>query len=96
MLEEGRYPIPVEEQGISASDCAAEVIAIGSEVSKFVIGDRVAPTIDSFNLTGKERLEEDMPLGGKGPGVLAEYVILDEKVLVKLPGYLSWEEVSLI
>ena len=34
----GRYIAPVEERGIPASDCAAEVVAIGSDV-KNVAGD---------------------------------------------------------
>jgi NADPH:quinone reductase-like Zn-dependent oxidoreductase len=51
ILQEGKYPIPVKDGGISASDCAAEVVAIGSEVKNFVLGDRVARTIDFNNLT---------------------------------------------
>lgn len=95
MLQEGKYPIPVDDGGISASDCAAEVVSIGSEVDCVAVGDRVAPTIDLANLTGHERSEESIVLGGDGPGVLREYVVFEDKVLVKLPKYLPWEEVSL-
>ena len=38
----GRYPIPVDDGAISASDCAAEVIAVGSDVKAFTIGDHVS------------------------------------------------------
>jgi len=38
----GRYPIPVDDGAISASDCAAEVIAVGSDVKAFAIGDHVS------------------------------------------------------
>jgi NADPH:quinone reductase-like Zn-dependent oxidoreductase len=93
MLNENKYPVPVEDGGVSASDCAAEVVAIGSEVSKFSLGDHVAPTVDLLNLTGDERQMEDIALGGNGPGTLREYAIFEEKVLVKLPSHLSWEEV---
>ncbi|KAK1981518.1 alcohol dehydrogenase [Colletotrichum cereale] len=89
----GRYPVEVEERGIPCSDCAAEVIAVGPSVQGFVIGDRVAPIFDLNNLTG----DEDQPmraLGGDVPGVLREYAVFDERFLVQLPKYLTWEEAS--
>jgi NADPH:quinone reductase-like Zn-dependent oxidoreductase len=95
MLREGGYPVPVEPEGIPASDCAAEVVAVGSDVKKFSIGDHVAPTFDLVNLTGKERTPQMNALGGDHPGTLREYAIYEEKVLVKLPQHLSWEEVRL-
>ncbi len=93
MLREGDYPIPVDAGGICASDAAAEIVASGSEVSKFQIGDRVAPTVDLQALTGEEHDIDAVALGGNGPGVLAEYAVFEEKYLVKLPDHLSWEEV---
>jgi D-arabinose 1-dehydrogenase-like Zn-dependent alcohol dehydrogenase len=94
MLREGGYPVLVETGGICASDCAAEVVAVGAKASKFKIGDRVAPTVDLENLTGEERDTDPVALGGNGPGVLREYAVFEEKFLVKLPNHLSWEEVS--
>ncbi|KAF2026900.1 NAD(P)-binding protein [Setomelanomma holmii] len=94
ILQEGGYPIPVEVGGVSGSDCAAEVVAIGSSVTKFAIGNHVAPTVDLLSLTGNERDENYVALGGNGPGTLREYAVFEEKVLVKLPTYLSWEEAS--
>ncbi|KAF1355750.1 NAD(P)-binding protein [Lizonia empirigonia] len=96
MLREGAYPIPVEAGGICASDCSAEVVALGSEATKFKIGDHVAPTVDLENLTGEERDVDSIALGGLGPGVLREYGVFEEKYLVKLPAHLSWEEASTI
>jgi NADPH:quinone reductase-like Zn-dependent oxidoreductase len=93
MLQEHKYPVPVEVGGVSASDCAAEVIAIGDSVRKFTPGDRVAPTTDLMYLNGDERETKDIVLGGNGPGTLREYAVFDENVLVKLPSHLSWEEV---
>lgn len=78
--------------GIPASDCAAEVIAIGPNVSKFKIGDRVSPIFDLNALNGTEI--EKATLGGDVDGVLREFAVFDECVLVKIPRYLSWEEVS--
>ncbi|SCO92394.1 related to zinc-binding oxidoreductase [Fusarium oxysporum] len=89
----GRYPVEVEKQGIPCSDCAAEVIAVGSAVQDFTIGDRVAPIFDVSNITGHED-EPSRALGGDVPGVLREYAVFQEKVLVHLPKHLTWEEAS--
>ncbi|KZL74892.1 alcohol dehydrogenase [Colletotrichum incanum] len=89
----GRYPVEVEQRGVPCSDCAAEVIAVGSAVKNLVVGDRVAPVFDLSNLIG----DEDKPmqaLGGDVPGVLREYAVFDEEVLVHLPKHLTWEEAA--
>ncbi|KAJ9658452.1 hypothetical protein H2198_003736 [Neophaeococcomyces mojaviensis] len=87
----GTYPASVIERGIPGSDCAAEVVAIGSSVKIFKIGDHVAPTFDLINLKGTE--SEMACLGGDVDGVLRRYAIYDEEVLYRLPSNLSWEEV---
>ncbi|EAT82284.2 hypothetical protein SNOG_09949 [Parastagonospora nodorum SN15] len=94
MLQEGKYPATVDDGGVSASDCAAEVVAIGRGVERFALGDHVAPTIGLEILTGEERDVGDVILGSTGPGTLREYAVFHEKVLVKLPQHLTWEEVS--
>lgn len=89
----GKYPVEVEDRGIPASDCAAEVVAVGSEVTNFKKGDHVAPIFNLSVLTGHE--DDAMgALGGDVPGVLREYAVFDESVLVHLPPHLSWEEVG--
>jgi NADPH:quinone reductase-like Zn-dependent oxidoreductase len=90
----GNYPARVIEQGIPTSDCAAEVVQIGSDVHNFQIGDRVAPIFDLNNIDGTE--EEKMVLGGEVDGVLREYAVFDRNVLFHLPEHLSWEEVSIV
>jgi NADPH:quinone reductase-like Zn-dependent oxidoreductase len=93
MLQEGAYPVPVEDGGVTGNDCAAEVIAIGDQVTKFVIGDHVAATNNLLSLTGDERSMDELALGGNSPGTLRQYAIFKEEVLVRLPAHLSWEEV---
>ena len=95
MLREGAYPAPVDASGISASDAAGEVVALGREAAKFKMGDRVAPTIGQPAPTGKEHEIDSTTLGGDGPGVLTEYAVFNEEYLVKLPSHLSWKEVSI-
>ncbi|KFY07943.1 hypothetical protein V492_06667 [Pseudogymnoascus sp. VKM F-4246] len=90
----GKYPTPVIDGGVPASDCAAEVVAIGSDVRGFAIGDRVAPLFDLQNLDGTN--EERSVLGGDVDGVLRQFAMFDENVLFHLPKHLSWEEAACI
>ncbi|KAJ6512302.1 hypothetical protein DFH09DRAFT_1374279 [Mycena vulgaris] len=100
MLHPGRYPSVVQERGIAASDCAAEVVAVGDAAARdfgFKPGERVAPIFFLDYVTGEEdHLEEGRgSLGGNTPGVLTEYAVFEAKHLVRLPK-MSWEEASTI
>ncbi|KAH6608271.1 hypothetical protein Trco_004584 [Trichoderma cornu-damae] len=89
----GAYPWPTKDNGVPGSDCSAEVVAVGSEVHKFKVGDHVSPGFCTNYLTGDE-LEPIRALGGDQDGVLAEYAVFPEQNLVRLPEYLSWDEAS--
>jgi NADPH:quinone reductase-like Zn-dependent oxidoreductase len=93
MLREDGYPAPVDAGGICASDAAGEIVALGSQATKFDMGDRVAPTIGQPAPLGQEHEIDSTTLGGDGPGVLTEYAVFNEEYLVKLPSHLSWKEV---
>jgi NADPH:quinone reductase-like Zn-dependent oxidoreductase len=94
LMLRGSYLGPVLEGGIVASDCAAEVVAVGEKVAQFKVGDRVAANFDLGNLTGEIEPTGHLGLGGDVEGVLREYAVYEERFLVRLPGHLSWEEVS--
>ncbi|KPM40132.1 hypothetical protein AK830_g6408 [Neonectria ditissima] len=91
----GTYPGDIEERGIPCSDCAAEVVAKGSEVKDFAIGDHVSPIFDLTNLTGHEP-SGPTGLGGDYAGVLRQYAIFEDNVLVQLPKNLPWEEGAML
>lgn len=91
----GTYPIDIVDKGIPCSDAAAEVIATGSSVSRFAVGDRVCPntSIGPTYEGGSDGM--GLGVGTNGQGVLREYAVFDEQHLVRMPGHMSWEEVSL-
>ncbi|KAK1239337.1 hypothetical protein MKX07_008825 [Trichoderma sp. CBMAI-0711] len=91
----GQYPISIMDKGIPGSDAATEVVAVGSDVKKFTVGDHVAPNFFLNYLTGEETGGRQA-LGGDVEGVLREYAVFKEDVLVKLPEYLSWDEAATI
>jgi NADPH:quinone reductase-like Zn-dependent oxidoreductase len=80
---------------IPGSDGAGEVVAIGENVTAFQTGDRVAGTFFRDWQSGAAT-ENDMTtaLGGGIDGTLAEYAVLPEHGLVKLPTHLTYEEAA--
>jgi NADPH:quinone reductase-like Zn-dependent oxidoreductase len=80
---------------IPLSDGAGEVVAIGEGVARVQVGDRVAGTFfqdwDAGEITAAVH---DTALGGALDGVLAEYVVLSERGVVRLPDYLTYEEAA--
>jgi len=72
---------------IPMSDGAGDVIAVGSEVTRFKPGARVAAT---FFQPGPQPIALGSPLDG----VLAERVALNEDGLVSIPEHLSYEEAA--
>ncbi|GAB1744653.1 hypothetical protein NU219Hw_g2192t1 [Hortaea werneckii] len=93
-IAHGGNPWPVTPHGIICNDAAGEVIATGQQVRTLRIGDRVAPNIDTANLTGRESSRSW--LAADEDGVLADYLVYDEQVLGRLPAHLSWVEASTV
>lgn len=81
---------------IPVSDGAGEVVAIGSRVSQWKIGDRVAGLFLPKWLNGELTPEKYiLPLGGAAAdGVLAKYVAFNEQAAVKTPENLSDAEAA--
>ena len=75
---------------IPNSDGAGEVIAIGSKVTKFAVGDRVCSTFFQSWQDGQMRASDhNSALGGALDGMLAEYRALPEEGVVKTPPHLD-------
>jgi NADPH:quinone reductase-like Zn-dependent oxidoreductase len=93
-ISNGGNPWPVIPNGCICNDAAGSVLAIGTAVRRFKIGDRVAPTTDTEYLT--HRSTGRSWLAANEDGVLASYIVYDEAVLGRLPQYLTWEEAAMI
>ncbi|PGH13656.1 hypothetical protein AJ79_03504 [Helicocarpus griseus UAMH5409] len=90
----GGNPWPVTPHGIPCNDAAGEIIALGEKVKTLSRGDRVAPIVDTENITGREPIRSW--LAADEDGVLADYLVFDETKLCKLPTYLDWVGASII
>jgi NADPH:quinone reductase-like Zn-dependent oxidoreductase len=89
----GRYDRTPQAGRIPLSDGAGEVVAIGSAVKKFKLGDRVAGCFLQGWSSGRFKMEmHRTALGGAIDGVLAERVRFGEEGLVHLPANYSFEE----
>jgi NADPH:quinone reductase-like Zn-dependent oxidoreductase len=89
----GTYRMPVRENLIPLSDGAGEVVEVGPGVTRVKAGDKVAGCF--FQRWPGGEMTPDAgtsALGGAIDGMLAEYVVLEEDGLVKIPEHLSLEE----
>ncbi len=80
---------------VPLSDGAGEVAAVGPQVSRVKVGDRVAAIFFQRWLSGKaDANTQPSALGGAIDGMLSQYVVLNEDGLVRIPEHLSFEEAA--
>lgn len=91
IYEPHRVPKPL----IPVSDAVGTIVAVGPNVSRFAVGERVNSTLYSRWLDGAPGPNEpDYCLGMPLPGGLAEYMIIHEESAVRAPAMMSDEEAS--
>ena len=98
MVIEGMMPIPLSFPFTPASDMAGVVDSIGEGVTRFQPGARVISTFFPEWIDGRPQADaRHLPYktsGGYFPGMLAEYVIVNENGLVAAPENLDDVEAS--
>lgn len=97
MFVKGTYYPKAKLPAIPFSDGAGEVVAVGRDVTRWKVGDRVCPIFTQGWIEGEPTLQKNRTaLGGGGEldGVLREYGAFDEQGLVKIPDTLSFEEAA--
>jgi len=89
----GTYRMPVRENLIPLSDGAGEVIEVSPGVTRVKVGDRVAGCFFQRWVGGEAPADvHASALGGGIDGMLAEYAVLEDDGIVKIPAHLSLEE----
>lgn len=95
LVATGSYNPKMPLPRVPLSDGAGEVIGLGTGVSTFSIGERVAGTFMQSWLTGPYRDGYGKSaLGGAIDGVLAEQMVFGTDGLIAVPSHLSFEEAA--
>jgi NADPH:quinone reductase-like Zn-dependent oxidoreductase len=94
-MVKGLYNPKLKLPRIPCSDGAGEVAAVGDGVTRWKTGDRVAGIFMQNWLDGPlTPAKAKGALGGDIDGMLAEYVVLKDTGLVRLPEHLSYAEAA--
>jgi NADPH:quinone reductase-like Zn-dependent oxidoreductase len=94
ILVDGKYPLPVKPDVIAVSDGAGEIVAVGSNVTRAKVGDRVTASIFPRWIDGLFSLEFADQLGGSLDGMLTECAALSEDAIIPIPEHLCYLEAA--
>lgn len=95
MLVEGFYNPDMEFPRTQVADTVGEVVEVGKNVTRVKPGDRVLTQYATTWIDGAPKGDEPIhTLGNTIHGGLAEYLVLNEELVVKAPEYLTDEEAS--
>jgi NADPH:quinone reductase-like Zn-dependent oxidoreductase len=95
MIASGSYPVSSEHPPIAVADGAGNVAAVGNEVTRFRVGDRVASIYFAKWIDGDPTPEKTALVPGASlDGMLAEEVVVHEDFLVAVPPHLDFNEAA--
>jgi NADPH:quinone reductase-like Zn-dependent oxidoreductase len=95
LMVKGLYNPKLHLPRIPCSDGACEVVAVGEGVTAWSPGDRVAAIFMQNWLDGAlTPAKARGALGGDIDGMLADYIVLKETGMVRIPDHLSFQEAA--
>jgi NADPH:quinone reductase-like Zn-dependent oxidoreductase len=95
MVVKGLYNPRMALPRIPCSDGAGEIVAVGEDVTRVQVGDRVCGIFMQRWLDGSPTAEKSKAaLGGDIDGMLSEYVLLHHEGVVRFPEHLTYEEAA--
>ncbi|PSR73016.1 hypothetical protein PHLCEN_2v11120 [Hermanssonia centrifuga] len=95
LIARNQYAAGSRDGVIPCSDMAGEVVAIGEDVKKWQVGDRVTSNFTLDHIAGDiTPAVQKTALGGLLDGVLSEYKVFPEHSLLRIPEYMSYQEAS--
>ncbi|MHB1423953.1 MAG: zinc-dependent alcohol dehydrogenase family protein [Gemmataceae bacterium] len=95
LVVKGQYNPKMPLPRIPLSDAAGEVAAVGADVTRVQVGQRVAAIFMQKWIAGEvDESKAKSALGGAIDGLLAEYAVLHEDGLVHVPEHLSFEQAA--
>jgi NADPH:quinone reductase-like Zn-dependent oxidoreductase len=95
LVAEGLYNPNLSFPMIQVADGVGEVVDVGESVTRFRSGDRAMTHYDTRWIDGEPQGDEAIhSLGSTISGALAEYIVMDEQSVVRVPDYLTDEEAS--
>lgn len=97
MVVSGTYNPRMKLPAVPLSDGAGEVVAVGEDVTKWKLGDRVIPIFAQRWFDGdssEEKRRTSLGAGAQWDGTLRELAAFSEESVVRIPDHLSYEEAA--